>query len=120
MYKTQKITKKELQAVVIKDQKEILRLMGKQLSPLLVWEIIKEKSQNFSKSVAKALEADSLLHDVLNLKRNQGQGQENQEKPKSQANTKKRKMSLERFYRFRANSRARELELLTAESLTAA
>lgn len=66
MYKTAAITKQQLQAITIKNQSEIFRLMGSKLNLISAWEQIKRLSNNFKKKVTEALEADALLYAILN------------------------------------------------------
>ena len=66
MYKTANVTRKELESISIKNQSEILRLMGSKLSLISAWEQIGRLSNNFKKKVAEALEADSLLYAIIN------------------------------------------------------
>ena len=65
MYKTKDITKADLKALAIKNQDEIVALTGSELDPVKAWEVIKQASDNFTKSDLKAQEADELLFEML-------------------------------------------------------
>ncbi|MBW4971277.1 hypothetical protein KZY98_12465 [Croceibacter atlanticus] len=65
MYKTKDISKAELKALAIKNQDEIVELTGSELDPVKAWEVIKQATDNFTKSDLKALEADALLYEML-------------------------------------------------------
>lgn len=65
MYKTKDISKAELKALAIKNQDEIVALTGSELDPVKAWEVIKQASDNFTKSDLKAQEADALLFEML-------------------------------------------------------
>ncbi|WP_197709258.1 hypothetical protein [Nonlabens agnitus] len=65
MYKTKDISKAELKALAIKNQDEIVALTGSELDPVKAWEVIKQASDNFTKSDLKAQEADELLFEML-------------------------------------------------------
>lgn len=122
MYKTQKVSKAQLQSIVVKNQKEIVRLTKNELSPVVIWEVIKQESQNFTVSNSKAEQADKLL-DYL-LKNNTGQSTVNDKKPKNQTvetkDKKTQKMSLKKKYELKKKRRERELMLLELETSTAA
>ncbi|WP_046756620.1 hypothetical protein [Kordia jejudonensis] len=122
MYTTKNVTKAQLQSIFIKDQKQIVRLTKNELSPLVIWEVIKQESQNFTVSNSKAEEADKLL-DYL-LKNNTEQSIVNDKKSKNQTveieDKKTKKMSLKKRYELKKKRRARELMLLELETSTAA
>lgn len=122
MYKTQKVSKAQLQSIVIKDQKQIVRLTKNELSPVVIWEVIKQESQNFTVSNPKAEEADMLL-DYL-LKNNTGESTISAKKTKKpiveKQDKKTQKMSLKKKYELKKKRRARELMLLELETSTAA
>lgn len=65
MYKTKDFSKAELKALAIKNQDEIVALTGSELDPVQAWEVIKQASDNFTKSDLKAQEADALLFEML-------------------------------------------------------
>lgn len=69
MYKTEHITHDELKAIKIKNQREILRLLGSKLSLVNAWKEVKRVSNNFTKKVAEAIEADTLLHELIQPKK---------------------------------------------------
>lgn len=104
MYKTKDSTPKQLQSIKITNQDEIVALTGSKLNPLKAWEVIKEASENFTKTDAKAQEADALLFEMLhpNLKR------------KTDATTE------DETIRIQEKERARALALLELELLIAA
>ncbi len=104
MYKTKNTTKKELEQLKIVNQDEILELTGSKLNPIKAWEVIKSTSENFSKSDAKAQEADALLFEMLNA---------GKKKEKS-------KMTSKETIRIQEQERARALDLLELELLIAA
>lgn len=66
MYKTKEIKPKELKAVEILNQKEILARTKKKLDPVQAFEVIKKESKGFSIANVKAQEADELLYMLLN------------------------------------------------------
>lgn len=69
MYKTQNLTPDDLKSVTIKNQREILRLLGTKLKPESAWEELKRVSHNFTKKVKEAILADSLLFELLQSKK---------------------------------------------------
>jgi hypothetical protein len=104
MYKTKNITKEALKALKIKNQDEIVDLTGSKLDPVKAWEVIKSTSEDFSKSDAKAQEADALLSEMLH--------------PKMQQNDKR--SDAKEIIRLQEKERARALDLLELELLIAA
>ena len=104
MYKTKEINKAALKALHIKNQEQIVELTGSKLDPVQAWEVIKEASGNFTKTDAKAQEADALLFEMLhpNVKR------------KADATTE------DESIRIQEKERARALALLELELLIAA
>ena len=104
MYKTKNITKEALKALKIKNQDEIVDLTGSKLDPVKAWEVIKSTSEDFSKSDAKAQEADALLYEMLH--------------PKMQQNDKR--SDSKEIIRLQEKERARALDLLELELLIAA
>jgi ubiquitin C-terminal hydrolase len=104
MYKTKNITKEALKALKIKNQDEIVDLTGSKLDPVKAWEVIKSTSEDFSKSDAKAQEADALLYEMLH--------------PKMQQNDKR--SDAKEIIRLQEKERARALDLLELELLIAA
>ena len=66
MYKTKDTTVKELKAIEILHQDEILARTKRKLDPVQAFEIIKKESGNFNTPNVKAQEADKLLHQLLN------------------------------------------------------
>lgn len=119
MYKTQKTTKAQLQSIKIKNQKEIVRLTKNELSPVVIWEVIKQESQNFTVSNPKAEEADKLLYYLLeNNTGNSNSTDDQKSKSKSvQTTTDKKttKISSMKNYEINKKRRARELALLELE-----
>ena len=69
MYKTQNVTLDDLKSVTIKNQREILRLLGSKLSLEAAWEEVKRVSNNFTKKVKEAILADSLLFELIKSKK---------------------------------------------------
>ncbi|EDP96516.1 hypothetical protein U8527_10400 [Kordia algicida OT-1] len=65
MYKTADITLDALKAVKINNQREILRLLGSKLSLVTAWEEVKRVSNNFTKKVTEAIQADTLLYELV-------------------------------------------------------
>lgn len=104
MYKTKNITKDTLKALKIKNQDEIVDLTGSKLDPVKAWEVIKSTSEDFSKSDAKAQEADALLYEMLH--------------PKMQQKDTRR--DAKEIIRLQEKERARALDLLELELLIAA
>jgi hypothetical protein len=104
MYKTKNITKDALKALKIKNQDEIVDLTGSKLDPVKAWEVIKLTSEDFSKSDAKAQEADMLLYEML--------------RPKMQQ--KGKRSDAKEIIRLQEKERARALDLLELELLIAA
>ncbi|WP_010520455.1 hypothetical protein [Aquimarina agarivorans] len=104
MYKTKAITKKELQAVSIKNQEEITELTGCKLDLFNAWGLIKSTSKNFTVADLKAQEADALLYEIVNP------GKKKKTKPNSNSE----------LIRLQEKERARALELLELELLIAA
>lgn len=104
MYKTKDSTPKQLQSIKITNQDEIVALTGSKLNPEKAWEVIKETSENFTKTDAKAQEADVLLFEMLHPK----------VKRKTDATTQ------DETIRIQEKERARALALLELELLIAA
>lgn len=104
MYKTKNSTPKELKALKVINQDEIEDLTGSKLDPVKAWEVIKDVSDNFKKSDAKAQEADQLLFEMLNP--------EMKKAKKTEGN--------KETIRLQEKERARALDLLELELLIAA
>jgi hypothetical protein len=104
MYKTKNSTTKELKALKVINQDEIEDLTGSKLDPVKAWEVIKDVSDNFKKSDAKAQEADQLLFEMLNP--------EMKKAKKTDGN--------KETIRLQEKERARALDLLELELLIAA
>ncbi|WP_298952356.1 hypothetical protein [uncultured Nonlabens sp.] len=104
MYKTKNITKEALKALKIKNQDEIVDLTGSKLDPVKAWEVIKSTSEDFSKSDAKAQEADALLYEMLHPKMKQNDN----------------RSDAKEIIRLQEKERARALDLLELELLIAA
>lgn len=66
MYKIKDTNVKELKAIEIQNQEEILARTKRKLDPVEAFEVIKKESDDFSKSSVKAQEADELLYRLLN------------------------------------------------------
>ena len=75
MYKTKDIKSKELNTLDIKNQAEILQHTGSKLDLVKAWEVIKNVSDNFTKSDEKAQEADTLLYQILHPKQGKVSGE---------------------------------------------
>jgi hypothetical protein len=104
MYKTKNVTPKELKSLKVVNQDEIEDLTGSKLDPIQAWEVIKDVSDNFKKSDAKAQEADELLFEMLNP--------EMKKAKKTEGN--------KETIRLQEKERARALDLLELELLIAA
>ena len=88
----------------VKNQDEIVDLTGSKLDPVKAWEVIKSTSEDFSKSDAKAQEADALLYEMLHPKMQQ----------------KDTRSDAKEIIRLQEKERARALDLLELELLIAA
>ncbi|TGV03592.1 hypothetical protein [Flavivirga rizhaonensis] len=108
MYKTKDIEPKELNTFAIKNQDEILQHTGSKLDLVKAWEVIKNTSNNYTKSDEKVQEADTLLYQILNRKQESAA-------PK-QTNSKKQKVSSsEETLEIQEKERSRALALLELE-----
>ncbi len=102
MYKTEHININDLKAIKIKNQREILRLLGSKLSLVTAWEEVKRLSNNFKNKVAEALQADALLYELL--------------KPKKQVEAKEAKETKDQArIRIREKERMRKIKILALE-----
>ncbi len=106
MYKTKNIDAKELKAVEIQNQDQIIESTGSALNLVKAHEIIKRTSSNFSKSEVKAQEADRLLYQLLN--------RDVKTDVKNQETSKTKQLSKEAL-RIRQKQQASELALLELE-----
>lgn len=109
MYKIKDTKQKELKAVEILHQEEILERTKKKLDPVQAFAIIKKESDGFSKSSVKAQEADELLHRLLNRDTKGASATTSSKKESS-----KKELSVEEI-QIQAKARARALELLELE-----
>ncbi|WP_430409223.1 hypothetical protein [Kordia sp.] len=99
MYKTENLTLDDLKAVKIKNQREILRLLGSKLSLVTAWEEVKRLSNNFKNKVTEALKADALLYELI--------------KPKKDAKVKETQAQAR--IRIRERERMRKIKILALE-----
>lgn len=109
MYKTKDTKPKELKAIEILNQGEILERTKRKLDPVQAFEVIKNESKGFSTSNVKAQEADELLHRLLNRDAKSTSGTS----PKNKATVKKELSVAE--IQIQERERARALELLELE-----
>ncbi|TPN87152.1 hypothetical protein [Aquimarina algicola] len=109
MYKIKDTKRKELKAVEILHQEEILERTKRKLDPVQAFEIIKNESNGFSTSNVKAQEADELLHLLLNRDAKSASGTSSKKKK-----TSKKELSATEI-QIQARARARALELLELE-----
>ncbi len=65
MYKTKTIPGKILKTIQIANQDEIKELTGSKLELDKAWELIKNRSENFTKEDLKVKEADQLLYQIV-------------------------------------------------------
>ena len=65
MFQIQHIKPEQLASIQIKNQHKIVELTGSKLDLQHAWEVIKKESGNFSESSQKAMEADTLLAELL-------------------------------------------------------
>ena len=106
MYKIADTTQKDLKAIEIIHQDEILARTKKKLDPVQAYEIIKQESKGFSQANAKAQEADELLHQLLT--------RDPTSVTAKKAAKEKKELSVEEI-QIQARARARALELLELE-----
>jgi len=99
MYKTEHININDLKAIKIKNQREILRLLGSKLNLVTAWEEVKRLSNNFKNKVAEALQADALLYELL--------------KPTKQVETQETNDQIR--IRIRKRKRARKIKIVALE-----
>lgn len=67
MYKTSKVSPKELKKIKVKNQAKIKEVTGEELDPGKAWTIIKNESKNFTSDNEKAKEADELLAELMKV-----------------------------------------------------
>ena len=67
MYKTKTVNPADLKKIAIQKQQKIREITGEELDPHKAWTIIKNESQDFTNSDQKAIEADALLAELMQV-----------------------------------------------------
>ena len=109
MYKIKDIKPKELKAIEILNQGEILERTKRKLDPVQAFEVIKNESNGFSTANAKAKEADELLHRLLNREVVKPSETSSNDKTAMKKNLSAAEIQIQ------ARARARAIELLELE-----
>lgn len=109
MYKTKDTSVNDLKGIVIRNQDIIIEKTGRKLDPVQAYEIIKEASSNFSKADPKVVEADALLHQLLQRDK---QAQHSPQTPPKRSEEQKKKAVTVEEIQIQERERARKLKLL--------
>ncbi|WP_025663314.1 hypothetical protein [Aquimarina megaterium] len=106
MYKTKDTKVKDLKAVEIQNQEEILTRTKRKLDPVQAFEVIKNESKGFSIANVKVQEADELLYMLLNRDSKSASKTPSKENAES-----KKELSVEEI-QIRERERARKIKIL--------
>ncbi|WP_281989742.1 hypothetical protein [Aquimarina aggregata] len=111
MYKIKDVTPEELKKIQVPNQEMIERYRGSKLNPLESYQLIKERTEGFTKDDPVAKEADSLLYWLLYPEKKEKEIKQDIDKNRSGTSSQK---SLDEL-KLKEKERLRLLELVELE-----